>query len=172
MRFHLYIMCLWASPMQLDERALTEVMKKLFKNYKKWCKYLERKSSLWWAYSGFLPLFFFFLVCDRKIFVSIRAWTWKPPTNPPHPRPEQGLKGYSESFFWDLPIRLLLIFILFYFIFWDSCWHFTYFMLEELQCGCHTDASWQYLTWMHSVWYHNFNWTRSCVTFVEVSDIV
>ncbi|KHN27101.1 Callose synthase 3 [Glycine soja] len=32
---------------QLDERALTEVMKKLFKNYKKWCKYLGRNSSLW-----------------------------------------------------------------------------------------------------------------------------
>ncbi|XP_042378472.1 callose synthase 3-like [Zingiber officinale] len=32
---------------KLDERALTEVMKKLFKNYKKWCKYLNRKSSLW-----------------------------------------------------------------------------------------------------------------------------
>ncbi|KAE9611621.1 putative 1,3-beta-glucan synthase [Lupinus albus] len=31
----------------LDERALTAVMKKLFKNYKKWCKYLGRKSSLW-----------------------------------------------------------------------------------------------------------------------------
>ncbi|KMT14382.1 hypothetical protein BVRB_4g071620 [Beta vulgaris subsp. vulgaris] len=32
---------------KLDERALTEVMKKLFKSYKKWCKYLDRKSSLW-----------------------------------------------------------------------------------------------------------------------------
>ncbi|XP_043693355.1 callose synthase 3-like [Telopea speciosissima] len=32
---------------ELDERALTEVMKKLFKNYKKWCKYLKRESSLW-----------------------------------------------------------------------------------------------------------------------------
>ncbi|KAK6925713.1 1,3-beta-glucan synthase subunit FKS1-like, domain-1 [Dillenia turbinata] len=32
---------------KLDECALTEVMKKLFKNYKKWCKYLGRKSSLW-----------------------------------------------------------------------------------------------------------------------------
>ncbi|XP_062171456.1 callose synthase 3 [Alnus glutinosa] len=32
---------------KLDERALTEVMKKLFKNYKKWCKYLGRRSSLW-----------------------------------------------------------------------------------------------------------------------------
>ncbi|XP_010265915.1 PREDICTED: callose synthase 3 [Nelumbo nucifera] len=32
---------------KLDERALTDVMKKLFKNYKKWCKYLNRKSSLW-----------------------------------------------------------------------------------------------------------------------------
>ncbi|KAK4740798.1 hypothetical protein SAY87_024386 [Trapa incisa] len=32
---------------KLDERALTEVMKKLFKNYKKWCKFLHRKSSLW-----------------------------------------------------------------------------------------------------------------------------
>ncbi|XP_045796427.1 callose synthase 3-like [Trifolium pratense] len=32
---------------KLDEGALTEVMKKLFKNYKKWCKYLDRKSSLW-----------------------------------------------------------------------------------------------------------------------------
>ncbi|CAK8540523.1 unnamed protein product [Lathyrus sativus] len=32
---------------KLDECALTEVMKKLFKNYKKWCKYLDRKSSLW-----------------------------------------------------------------------------------------------------------------------------
>ncbi|KAJ0966771.1 hypothetical protein J5N97_023688 [Dioscorea zingiberensis] len=32
---------------KLDDRALTEVMKKLFKNYKTWCKYLDRKSSLW-----------------------------------------------------------------------------------------------------------------------------
>ncbi|PSS26439.1 Callose synthase [Actinidia chinensis var. chinensis] len=32
---------------RLDDRALTEVMKKLFKNYKRWCKYLGRKSSLW-----------------------------------------------------------------------------------------------------------------------------
>ncbi|XP_019429555.1 PREDICTED: callose synthase 3-like [Lupinus angustifolius] len=32
---------------KLDDRALTEVMKKLFKNYKKWCKYLGRRSSLW-----------------------------------------------------------------------------------------------------------------------------
>ncbi|XP_068337906.1 callose synthase 3-like [Pyrus communis] len=32
---------------KLDDRALTEVMKKVFKNYKKWCKYLGRKSSLW-----------------------------------------------------------------------------------------------------------------------------
>ncbi|BBH04334.1 glucan synthase-like 12, partial [Prunus dulcis] len=29
---------------KLDDRALTEVMKKLFKNYKKWCKYLGRKT--------------------------------------------------------------------------------------------------------------------------------
>ncbi|KAK9056069.1 hypothetical protein SSX86_027156 [Deinandra increscens subsp. villosa] len=34
-------------PLKLDDRAVTEVMKKLFKNYKKWCKYLGRKSSLW-----------------------------------------------------------------------------------------------------------------------------
>ncbi|KAF3976520.1 hypothetical protein CMV_000294 [Castanea mollissima] len=32
---------------KLDDRALTEVMKKLFKNYKRWCNYLDRKSSLW-----------------------------------------------------------------------------------------------------------------------------
>ncbi|KAK4841947.1 hypothetical protein QYF36_013104 [Acer negundo] len=32
---------------KLDDRALTEVMKKIFKNYKKWCRYLGRKSSLW-----------------------------------------------------------------------------------------------------------------------------
>ncbi|KAG8646373.1 callose synthase 1 isoform X1 [Manihot esculenta] len=32
---------------KLDDRALTDVMKKLFKNYKRWCKYLGRKSSLW-----------------------------------------------------------------------------------------------------------------------------
>ncbi|AEE27856.1 callose synthase 1 [Arabidopsis thaliana] len=32
---------------KLDDRALTIVMKKLFRNYKKWCKYLGRKSSLW-----------------------------------------------------------------------------------------------------------------------------
>ncbi|KAJ4891434.1 Callose synthase 2 [Raphanus sativus] len=31
----------------LDDYALSIVMKKLFKNYKKWCKYLGRKSSLW-----------------------------------------------------------------------------------------------------------------------------
>ncbi|KAK4758148.1 hypothetical protein SAY87_019449 [Trapa incisa] len=32
---------------KLDDQALTEVMKKLFKNYKKWCKFLGRNSSLW-----------------------------------------------------------------------------------------------------------------------------
>ncbi|ESW21090.1 hypothetical protein PHAVU_005G040900 [Phaseolus vulgaris] len=32
---------------KLEDRALNEVMKKLFRNYKKWCKYLGRKSSLW-----------------------------------------------------------------------------------------------------------------------------
>ncbi|XP_058723122.1 callose synthase 1-like [Vicia villosa] len=32
---------------KLDDRALNEVMKKLFRSYKKWCKYLGRKSSLW-----------------------------------------------------------------------------------------------------------------------------
>ncbi|XP_015901659.1 callose synthase 1 [Ziziphus jujuba] len=32
---------------KLDDRALTDVMKRLFKNYKRWCKYLGRKSSLW-----------------------------------------------------------------------------------------------------------------------------
>ncbi|TKY49513.1 Callose synthase 2 [Spatholobus suberectus] len=32
---------------KLDDRALNEVMKKLFRNYKKWCKYLGRRSSLW-----------------------------------------------------------------------------------------------------------------------------
>lgn len=33
--------------LQLHDRALDIVMKKLFKNYKGWCKYLGRKSSLW-----------------------------------------------------------------------------------------------------------------------------
>lgn len=32
---------------KLEDNALNEVMKKLFKNYKKWCKYHGRKSSLW-----------------------------------------------------------------------------------------------------------------------------
>ncbi|KAL4565110.1 hypothetical protein LXL04_029194 [Taraxacum kok-saghyz] len=32
---------------KLDERALNAVMKKLFTNYKKWCKYLDQKSNLW-----------------------------------------------------------------------------------------------------------------------------
>ncbi|KAJ0968856.1 hypothetical protein J5N97_021733 [Dioscorea zingiberensis] len=32
---------------KLDECALDEVMKKLFENYKKWCEYHGRKSSLW-----------------------------------------------------------------------------------------------------------------------------
>ncbi|RCV46752.1 hypothetical protein SEVIR_9G560600v4 [Setaria viridis] len=32
---------------KLDDNALNDVMKRLFKNYKKWCKYLGRKSSLW-----------------------------------------------------------------------------------------------------------------------------
>ncbi|KAL4565097.1 hypothetical protein LXL04_029181 [Taraxacum kok-saghyz] len=32
---------------KLDESALNVVMKKLFKNYKKWCKYLDQKSNLW-----------------------------------------------------------------------------------------------------------------------------
>nr|CAN68834.1 hypothetical protein VITISV_022162 [Vitis vinifera] len=34
-------------PPKLDEHALTEVMKKLFKNYKKWGKYLDPKSGFW-----------------------------------------------------------------------------------------------------------------------------
>jgi hypothetical protein len=34
--------------LQLDDNALNDVMKRLFTNYKKWCKYLGRKSSLWW----------------------------------------------------------------------------------------------------------------------------
>ncbi|CAL9155136.1 unnamed protein product [Musa hybrid cultivar] len=32
---------------KLDDHALDHVMKRLFKNYKKWCKYLDRNSSLW-----------------------------------------------------------------------------------------------------------------------------
>ncbi|CAM0884882.1 unnamed protein product [Alopecurus aequalis] len=32
---------------KLDNNALEIVKKKLFKNYKRWCKYLGRKSSLW-----------------------------------------------------------------------------------------------------------------------------
>ncbi|GMH27282.1 hypothetical protein Nepgr_029125 [Nepenthes gracilis] len=32
---------------KLADSAVTEVMRKIFKNYKKWCKYLGRKSSLW-----------------------------------------------------------------------------------------------------------------------------
>lgn len=32
---------------KLDERAINDIMKKLFRNYKKWCKYLGRKPSLW-----------------------------------------------------------------------------------------------------------------------------
>ncbi|KAF9681753.1 hypothetical protein SADUNF_Sadunf05G0035600 [Salix dunnii] len=35
-----------SSPMQLDDRAVDEVMNKLFKNYKTWCKFLGRKHSL------------------------------------------------------------------------------------------------------------------------------
>ncbi|CAL0300756.1 unnamed protein product [Lupinus luteus] len=31
----------------VDKFARTAVMKKHFKNYKKWCKYLDWKSSLW-----------------------------------------------------------------------------------------------------------------------------
>ncbi|KAI7992954.1 Callose synthase 2 [Camellia lanceoleosa] len=34
-----------------NDTALTEVIKKLFKNYKKWCNYLGRKSSLWLDFS-------------------------------------------------------------------------------------------------------------------------
>ncbi|XP_072090020.1 callose synthase 5-like isoform X2 [Arachis hypogaea] len=33
-------------PLKLDDRAFDEVMKKLFKNYKKRCKFLGRKHSL------------------------------------------------------------------------------------------------------------------------------
>uniref|UniRef100_A0A0D9VN45 1,3-beta-glucan synthase n=1 Tax=Leersia perrieri TaxID=77586 RepID=A0A0D9VN45_9ORYZ len=32
---------------KLDDHALDAVMKKLFKNYKRWCKFLGRRSSLW-----------------------------------------------------------------------------------------------------------------------------
>ena len=39
--------CAFCCFFQLDDRALDAVMKKLFKSYKMWCKYLGRKSSLW-----------------------------------------------------------------------------------------------------------------------------
>ncbi|KAK4760051.1 hypothetical protein SAY87_023182 [Trapa incisa] len=32
---------------KLGDRALDEIMKKMFKNYKRWCKYFKRKSNLW-----------------------------------------------------------------------------------------------------------------------------
>ncbi|KAK8934984.1 Callose synthase 3 [Platanthera zijinensis] len=32
---------------KLDDRSLTLIVKKLFRNYRKWCKYLDRRSSLW-----------------------------------------------------------------------------------------------------------------------------
>ncbi|KAF7087398.1 hypothetical protein CFC21_090592 [Triticum aestivum] len=32
---------------ELDDHVLDTTMKKLFKNYKRWCKYLGRKTSLW-----------------------------------------------------------------------------------------------------------------------------
>ncbi|PWA67696.1 glycosyl transferase, family 48 [Artemisia annua] len=32
---------------ELDDIAVDEVMNKLFKNYQKWCEYLDRKHSLW-----------------------------------------------------------------------------------------------------------------------------
>ena len=35
-----------SSPVQLDDRAVDEVMNKLLKNYKTWCKFLGRKHSL------------------------------------------------------------------------------------------------------------------------------
>eukprot|EP00252_Welwitschia_mirabilis_P000809 TRINITY_DN1078_c0_g2_i1.p1 TRINITY_DN1078_c0_g2~~TRINITY_DN1078_c0_g2_i1.p1 ORF type:complete len:1946 (+),score=300.86 TRINITY_DN1078_c0_g2_i1:262-6099(+) len=35
------------SPSKLDDSILKEIMKKLFKNYKQWCKYLNLTSSLW-----------------------------------------------------------------------------------------------------------------------------
>ncbi|KAL8241410.1 hypothetical protein R6Q59_014764 [Mikania micrantha] len=36
-----------AASVELDEHALDKVMKKLLKNYKKWCKFLGKKSSFW-----------------------------------------------------------------------------------------------------------------------------
>ncbi|XP_058095312.1 putative callose synthase 8 isoform X2 [Magnolia sinica] len=36
-----------ASMSKLDERAVDELMKKVFKNYKHWCKFLGRKNNLW-----------------------------------------------------------------------------------------------------------------------------
>ncbi|XLU95279.1 hypothetical protein S245_009631 [Arachis hypogaea] len=36
----------YLNELQLDDRAVDEVMKELFKNYKKWCKFLGRKHSL------------------------------------------------------------------------------------------------------------------------------
>ncbi|XP_077226535.1 glucan synthase-like 4 [Tasmannia lanceolata] len=36
-----------ASMSELDERAVNGLMKKLFKNYKNWCKFLGRKSNIW-----------------------------------------------------------------------------------------------------------------------------
>lgn len=32
--------------MQLDDKAVDEVMIKLFKNYKTWCKYLGKKHNV------------------------------------------------------------------------------------------------------------------------------
>jgi callose synthase len=45
--FHKIYFSVFIILLQLDDNALNDVMKKLFKNYKKWCKYLGRKSSLW-----------------------------------------------------------------------------------------------------------------------------
>lgn len=59
---------------QLDDRALTEVMKKLFKNYKKWCKYLGRKSSLWsvkFSAHVSLQLFDFFPSSGEFLFYAL-----------------------------------------------------------------------------------------------------
>ncbi|KAL8193281.1 hypothetical protein R6Q57_026862 [Mikania cordata] len=55
---------------KLDEHALDDVMNKLLKNYKKWCKYLDKKSSLW------LPIIQPEVQQRKLLYVSLYLLIW------------------------------------------------------------------------------------------------
>ncbi|KAD7479753.1 hypothetical protein E3N88_02889 [Mikania micrantha] len=55
---------------KLDDHALDDVMNKLLKNYKNWCKYLDKKSSLW------LPIIQPEVQQRKLLYVSLYLLIW------------------------------------------------------------------------------------------------